>query len=606
MNRAAAALFTCRIIHLMFALSVLLCGPHVFSQTVPGAVALPEAINGTRVLSADTIYQLSGTVKVMPGGLLSIPAGTLILGNAEVSRSCLQIENGGKIYARGTAECPIIFTSAKPQGSKQPGDWGGIIILGNAVINATGGTATIEGGTGGAFGGIDNSDSSGVLSFVRIEYGGIAFSSAGADRINGLTLAGVGNRTVINNIQVSYGNEDGFEWRGGAVNTTNLISFGNVDDDFQTGLGYTGRMQYLFAMRDSVRYDTTGRSNGMESENDATASARTPLTLPIVSNMTLAGPFRDENQPTGQFGSGGHWRDNSRYALFNSVLVGWQEGLRLDGAGIAATTPGCPQPANLRLGTTLVTGNTVVWGANGVSLVGLAFWFVCTGGGNQNPGNHPTGAIRAVTQTDLHVNDPRPTTISPAATGGSFTDALLGAGNNFSFSTPTYKGAFDPSLNRDRQWDSLWSNYDPDRTTYVKHRTGWNLVALANTPADPHVDSVYRSASSGMFRYSGLYQGRDTLEPGTGYWLKLADNCIIEQSGALLPLPRTVAVVAGWNLIASGGSAPAPVANITYTSTSAVTSYFGYNRGYSVATRIEPGKGYWVRMSAPGTITFNP
>ncbi len=578
------------------------------AQIVPGAVALPDSITGTRVLSADTVYQLVNTVKVGPGALLSIPPGTIIYGNATGTRSCLQIERNGKIYAQGTAEKPIIFTSAKPQGTKAPGDWGGIIMLGNARINPTGGTGVIEGGTNGVYGGMNDSDSSGVLSYVRIEFGGIAFSTD--NEINGLTMGGVGNRTVINHVQVSYNNDDSFEWFGGQVNVKNLIAFASIDDDFDTDFGFRGHGQFMFAMRDSLWSDlsASSSSNGFEADNDATGSTNTPTSFPVWSNVTMVGPWRDTSIAAwGQdFTRGGHFRRHTNYGLFNSVVTGWNTTFRLDYNG-AGLTLNCPQDS-------LVVANTVVTGlAAGVEVAGggaqatVDAWFNCASAGNTRAGNHPAAGLLAVTQTNLTNPDPRPNnTTSPARTGASFAHSLLGAGNNFSFSTTTYKGAFDPTTNRDQQWDWGWSNYNPRNTTYTKVRAGWALVGLANTPGNDHKDSIFRNAQSNAFRYNAGYVTDNNLDAGVGYWVKLSDERIIEQKGTTVALPRVVSVVAGWNLICTGASARATAANTTGSGTTIQSSFFGFNNGYVAATTLEPGRAYWVKCSAAGTLTFNP
>lgn len=584
------------------------------AQIIPGAVPLPDSITGTRILSADTVYQLVNTVKVGPGALLSIPPGTLIYGNALGTRSCLQIERNGKIYAQGTVEKPIVFTSARSQGSKAPGDWGGIIVLGNARINPTGGTAVIEGGTNGVFGGTDDTDSSGVISYVRIEFGGIAFSTD--NEINGLTLGGVGNRTVINNVQVSYNNDDSFEWFGGTVNVKNLISLAGIDDDFDTDFGYRGRGQFMFAMKDSLWSDLSAgsSSNGFEADNDATGSTNTPTSFPVWSNVTMVGPYRDTSVAEwGQdFTRGGHLRRHTNYGLFNSVVTGWNTAFRMDynGAGLILN---CPQDSVVvancvvtgKKGNTGLVGNVEVAGGGTQATVNA--WFDCASAGNTRAGDHPAAGLLAITQSNITNPDPRPnSTTSPARTGASFAHALLGAGNNFSFTSTLYKGAFNPSTNREQQWDWGWSNYNPKNTTYTKVRAGWALVGLANTPASDHKDSIFRNAQSNAFRYSAGYAVDNNLDAGVGYWVKLGDERIVEQKGATVALPRVVPVVAGWNLICTGSSARATAANTTAGGTTIQSSFFGFSNGYTTATVLEPGRAYWVKCSAAGTLTFNP
>ncbi len=583
------------------------------AQIVPGAVALPDSIVGTRTLSADSTYQMVNTVKVGPGSLLSIPAGTIIYGNATGTRSCLQIERGGKIYAAGTATKPIIFTSAKPQGQKAPGDWGGIILLGNATINPTGGTATIEGGTNGIYGGNDDTDSSGVMQYVRIEYGGLAFSTD--NEINGLTFGGIGNRTVIDHIQSSYTNDDSFEFFGGTVNTKYMIAYAGVDDDFDTDFGYRGRGQFFLGFRDSLYSDlsASSTSEGFEADNDGSGSGNTPISHPIVSNFTMVGPYRDTSVASwGQdFSRGGRLRRNTDYSIFNTVITGWQTALGLDQAA-PGVNPATPQNTDMVCENTVVTGKrtvseTQIVGAGALTQTNVDSWFNAPGN-NTRAGNHADAGLLAVTQTNLHNPDPRPnTTTSPARNGAAFTHAqLTGTQNNFTFTSVGYKGAFDPATSRDAQWDKPWSNYKPQTTTYTKLRSGWNLVGLANTPSNANKDSVFSNTTSNAFKYNAGYSIENTLVAGRGYWVQLSDNRTVQQEGTTVALPQGVAVVAGWNLVSTGASVNATAASTTTSGTTIQSSFFGFTNGYFIATTLEPGRAYWVKCSSAGTLTFNP
>jgi hypothetical protein len=183
--------------------------------------------------SKDTIYILNGYVYVKNNATLTIEAGTLIKGDAN-NKGSLIITRNGKINANGTRNMPIVFTSNKAAGSRQPGDWGGIIILGKARINRPTDCSTCPGSTvaagetgiqnaiegdldnasgDGLYGGTDDNHNSGTLRYVRIEYGGVVITPG--NEINGLTMGGVGKATQIDHIQVSQANDDGFEWFGG-------------------------------------------------------------------------------------------------------------------------------------------------------------------------------------------------------------------------------------------------------------------------------------------------------------------------------------------------------------------------------------------------------
>ena len=243
-------------------------------------------INGKYTLPKGT-YLMKGFIYVTKGSELTIEPGTVIKGDTETMGSLI-VEPGGKIYAQGTKTSPIVFTSAKEPGQRKPGDWGGIIICGYAQNNL--GKQLIEGGPrtmhGNVEGFVDNNDNSGVLSYVRLEYPGYPFDTD--KEINGLTLGSVGNGTKIDHVQVSYSNDDSFEWFGGSVNCKYLVAYHGWDDDFDTDNGFSGNLQFLLGVRHPKIADTS-LSNGFESDNSSTSQGE-PYTNPIFSNVTLVGP----------------------------------------------------------------------------------------------------------------------------------------------------------------------------------------------------------------------------------------------------------------------------------------------------------------------------
>jgi len=180
-------------------------------------------------------YKLTGLIYVTNNATLTIQPGVVIKGNFSNTGTALIITRGSKLNAIGTATSPIVFTSAKAAGSRAAGDWGGIIILGKAGLNINSGINNIEGITatlnteyGGGTSPI-NDDNSGTMKYCRIEFPGFVFSPN--NEINGLTMGSVGNKTTIDYVQVSYCNDDAFEWFGGSVNCKHLVSFRNLDDD---------------------------------------------------------------------------------------------------------------------------------------------------------------------------------------------------------------------------------------------------------------------------------------------------------------------------------------------------------------------------------------
>ena len=296
---------------------------------------------GSQTLPKGT-YLLKGWVYVADGAELTIEPGTVIKGDKE-SMAALIVERGGKLIAQGEQGAPIVFTSAQEAGNRKPGDWGGVIICGKARNNK--GEMQIEGGPRTRHGGENDDDNSGVLSYVRIEFAGYPFETD--KEINGLTLGSVGRGTKIDHIQVSYSNDDSIEWFGGCSDAKYLIAWKGWDDDFDTDNGFSGRVQYALAVRDS-RIADISQSNGFESDNNADGSATSPYTCATFSNVTFVGPKLDpnfQNDPSyinggalypnngsalGKFQSAMQIRRNSRLSCINSLAIGYPIGLVLD------------------------------------------------------------------------------------------------------------------------------------------------------------------------------------------------------------------------------------------------------------------------------------
>lgn len=314
-------------------------------------VSVSGDISGNVTWTKNNWYEVSGTVHVLNGGTLNIEPGTVIRGNAN-NVFVLIIAKGGKINAIGTKEQPIVFTSGKATGSRVRGDWGGMLLIGNAHTNTANGVRQYEALPSDPLtlygGGLNynDADNSGALRYVRIEYAGYNFLPD--QEINGLTFAGVGNGTRADYIQVSYANDDSYEWFGGASNHKYLIAFAGTDDDFDMDEGYNGKNQFLLGVRNPSVFETspTGTSNGLEHDNNTglgTAgqvtpgvNAPEPKTAPIISNMTLLGPIRaGENRNVlsttarARFGRAFELRTNVSTSVFNSLIGGYPEGFRM-------------------------------------------------------------------------------------------------------------------------------------------------------------------------------------------------------------------------------------------------------------------------------------
>jgi len=295
-----------------------------------GFGTLQEQITSTKILTGNINevvelpkgkYTLKGYVFVTDRGTLRFAAGSVIVSDT-VQKGALIIERNSRLFAEGTAAEPIIFTSGKAPGSRTPGDWGGIVLLGNAPTNRST-EPIIEGGINSKYGGTVVADNSGSLKFVRIEFAGIAADPN--SEINGLTCGGVGSGTTLENIQVSYGNDDAYEFFGGTVNAKNLIAYATADDDFDFDFGFTGKLQFGISLRDPQFVDGGDAGNGIECDNDGTGTTATPRTRPQLSNFTFCGP-------NGAAGTAANhnfntrWRRSTHFVLRNSILMGYQKG----------------------------------------------------------------------------------------------------------------------------------------------------------------------------------------------------------------------------------------------------------------------------------------
>nr|WP_294898358.1 hypothetical protein [uncultured Pedobacter sp.] len=291
-------------------------------------------ITTNTTLDANKVYLMSGFIYVKSGATLTIPAGTILRGDKS-SKATIIVTQGAKIMAEGTAAKPIIFTSNIAKGSRAPGDWGGIILLGKAPNNIPGGVGTIEGGVNnaandGAHGGMNAADNSGTLKYVRIEYPGIAFQPN--NEINGLTLGSVGTGTTLDYIQVAFSGDDSYEWFGGTVNAKHLISTSNVDDSFDFDNGFEGKLQFCVGQRDPQLADQAGQSNGIESDNSETDFISIPRTRPVISNMTIIGPVANSASLASVDTKHEHanlWRRGSKMVLGNSIFIGFRYGLNI-------------------------------------------------------------------------------------------------------------------------------------------------------------------------------------------------------------------------------------------------------------------------------------
>ena len=334
-----------------------------------------ELLSGqSATLNANQVYNLTGSFIVRGGATLTIPAGTRIEATGGTA-SYIAIAQDGYLYVNGTSSNPVIMTSGNPV--KATGDWGGLVICGRANTNkggSTGQTATSEVGDL-TYGGDEDTDSSGVIRYLRVEYTGAAFNAT--KEFNGVSLFGVGSGTVFEYIQAYKSGDDGIEFFGGAVNAKYLVALHSEDDAVDFADGYTGTLENVF-IKDVAKA-------GVEGSNNGDNGAATPTTNATLKNFTiLKGNLSGTEHGMYIKEGSGKWNCQNIY------IDGFTKGLKIKDA---ATDPS----ANTNVDNNFVTFNPIYFGTsitttNQSEYAGLNTSYMTVGAntGAGNSGNAPT------------------------------------------------------------------------------------------------------------------------------------------------------------------------------------------------------------------------
>lgn len=416
---------------------------------------IPTTISANKTLTNDRVWILKGETHVLSGAVLTVDAGTIIRSDVS-SKGALVIDKGARIEAVGTVDKPIVFTSGRPVGERNPGDWAGITIIGNAPTNRTS-IGIVEGGVTGTFGlGTVVNDNSGTLKYVRIEYAGVAFSTN--SEVNALSLYAVGNGTTLDHIQVSYAQDDAFEFFGGTVNGKYLVAYGTKDDDFDFDFGYAGKLQFCVSYKLANFYDAADQSNGIECDNEGTVPTTgpsAPITKPVLSNFTFVGTNgNDAVGSTNNFAV--RFRRASRFALHNSVLLGYKAaGFSIESSYTAA---------DYLSGAATFKNNLVHAVANPYQSFDASAQGVITSAAIKTKAE-AEGSVTLTAATDANLKAPfnatapdlMPNTGSPALAG-----TWISPDNSSFFTTVTYRGAFSATDN----WMATWTNFNPGQKVY--------------------------------------------------------------------------------------------------------------------------------------------
>lgn len=430
-------------------------------------------INDNITLSSEKVYGLDGFVYV--NGTLTIQPGTIIVGDTVGQNSVLCVNRGGKLIADGTPSRPIVFTSRAIPGQRSSGDWGGIVLCGRAPINQPGGQTQVEGGIAdinpgkGWYGGDDVNDNSGILRYVRIEFAGIAVLPD--NELNGLTLGGVGKGTTLEYIQVSYANDDAFEWFGGTVDAKHLIAYGTRDDDFDCDNGWNGRVQWGIVKRFQNIADQS-TSEALEIDNDSKSSYNSPRTAPVFSNLTIIGPMQDTswtpgNGPTNynsRFGAAIQIRRAALASIYNSVIIGFPRGIEI--AQVPTMIAASQDSLAVRANSWYGWKNSWMNVAGGTPPSGFdPSWIAQERFANTGDGSNPNNASLVNPWSTNSTFNPAPTSAAPYLTTALWDAGLPGHFTDEFFTKVDYRGAL--SDDEQERWDTGWTNYDPVNSNYV-------------------------------------------------------------------------------------------------------------------------------------------
>ncbi|SMF54616.1 hypothetical protein [Pseudobacteriovorax antillogorgiicola] len=281
--------------------------------------ALQGTYKSDLVLGADKVWVLEGGVFIggdnTESASITFQPGAKIVGKS--GSDFLVVNRGSQIFAEGTAQAPIVFTSSKAVGERRRGDWGGLIINGNAPINGCGNVALCEAegeGSTGLYGGNDAFDNSGVLKYVRVEFAGNEITPE--NELNGIAFQGVGAGTTVDYIQVHMNADDGVEFFGGTVNAKHIHLTGNRDDSLDWVNGWTGKVQYVV-----VEQYGDEANNGIEADNLSSPQNAQPRSNPALSNMTFIGTTSE----AAKGGAGMLLRRGTGADIMNTVVTGFKD-----------------------------------------------------------------------------------------------------------------------------------------------------------------------------------------------------------------------------------------------------------------------------------------
>ncbi len=488
-----------------------------FAVTANGAdVVVSSNITTDTTWTAINDYIILKPIFVEAPAVLTIEPGTTMRGGEDFTNGTvgsLIITRGAKIMANGTKAAPIVFTAEDDDGTLTLADnqfWGGLIILGNAILNDAD-NPIINPGAGivpereiegiptgnnlAKYGGADDADNSGVLRYVSIRYGGFELSAN--NEINGLTLGAVGSGTTIEYVEIFNNSDDGIEFFGGTVNLKYIVSAFNEDESFDWDQGYRGKGQFWFAVQ---KGSGVGSNYGGEHDGgDDPQKDFLPLAQPTIYNATYIGSGVGATH--GQTNATFRLKDNTGGFYNNSIFTDYKDyAVRID-----------DQLTKDRFNAGDLSFDNNIWFGFGASTGTIGsltknntaeeLGVLDAARGNTIDQNPQLGGISRTTDEGL---DPR-----PASDGPAYTLALsdLPANDTF-FTATTYRGAFSSGNN----WMEGWTHLD-QQGYLTAILQGTQIVVDTNITTD----TTWTANNEYIFRKPIFVEAPAvlTIEPGT-------------------------------------------------------------------------------------------
>lgn len=215
---------------------------------------LQGTVTKTVTLDPEIAYTLNSSYIVQDGGKLVIPAGTKIIARDGGTDVYIAVLKGGMIDIQGTEDNPVVISSAEAN----PGDWGGLTIVGDATTTE-GVNATAEVG-GFIYGGNNDADNSGSIKNLVISGTGAQINSE--SQYNGISFYAVGSGTTVENIAVINGADDGVEFFGGTVSASNLYLENLEDDAIDWTEGWNGTVTNTYVKHSIDSFSTAVEADG--------------------------------------------------------------------------------------------------------------------------------------------------------------------------------------------------------------------------------------------------------------------------------------------------------------------------------------------------------